>query len=188
LFLSFDLRTIIKKRVKLMSRGGSRAGAGRAKGTGKFGEPTKAIRVPASQVEHIYELIENKFHKFPLYESAVSAGFPSPAEHEIEQELDLNELLVKHPAATFFVRVSGTSMINAGIHDGDILVVDRSLTAVHGKVVIAAVNGELTVKRFWRDGDRLFLRPENKDYRPIEITEGTGFQIWGVVTTVLHSL
>ena len=170
------------------SRGGVRQGAGRSKGTGKFGEPTKAIRVPLSQVDVIYKLIENKFHKLPLYESSISAGFPSPAEHEIEQELDLNELLIKHPAATFFMRVAGCSMINAGIHDGDILVVDRSLTPVHGKVVIAAVNGELTVKRFWREKDRLFLRPENKDYQPIEITTETGFIIWGVVTTVLHAL
>ena len=87
----------------------------------------------------------------PLFSSGVSAGFPSPAEDHIDRKLDLNELLIQHPVATFFVRVAGESMKDAGINHGDILVVDRSLEAVSGKIVIAIVNGELTVKRFIQD-------------------------------------
>jgi DNA polymerase V len=118
----------------------------------------------------------------------VAAGFPSPAEGGIEQTLDLHELLVKHPAATFFVRVSGASMINAGIYHNDILVVDRSLDPVHGKIVIAAVNGELTVKRLHREGKKIELRAENDAFAPIVIPEGADFRIWGVVTSVIHSV
>lgn len=127
------------------------------------------------------------FTFFPLYQHAISAGFPSPAEDEMEV-LDLNELLIKRPSATFFLRVSGSSMIKAGIHDRDILIVDRSLEPVNGKVVIAAVNGELTVKRLRKEGHRLQLVAENDAYAPIDITEEMDFRIWGVVTAVIHTL
>lgn len=124
----------------------------------------------------------------PLFSGGVSAGFPSPAEDHIEGRLDLNELLVKHPAATFFVRVTGDSMTGAGIHHDDILVVDRSLEAVHGKVVIAIVDGELTVKRLYRRKGLVRLLAENPDYSAIELAEETSCEIWGVVTSVIHSL
>jgi DNA polymerase V len=97
-----------------MPRGGQREGAGRPAGSGKFGEPTKAIRVPVKDAEQIVDLIQQRFYRMPLYSSSVAAGFPSPAESDKEAELDLNELLIKHPAATFFVRVSGSSMVKAG--------------------------------------------------------------------------
>ena len=116
----------------------------------------------------------------------VPAGFPSPADDYLEGKLDLNQHLIKHPAATFFVRVSGESMIGAGIHPGDILVVDRSLEPAQRKIVIAVVDNELTVKRFRRVRGRVILMPENEDYEPIEIGEGTEFEVWGVVTTVIH--
>jgi len=167
-------------------RGGSRTGAGRRAGSGKFGEPTKAIRIPLSQVEAVLKWVQQRSHALPLYQCAVAAGFPSPAEPEMERELDLHELLVKHPAATFFVRVAGSSMINAGIHHDDILVVDRSLKPAHGKIVIAAVNGELTVKRLYQQGDKIELRAENDAFPPIEISEGSDLRIWGVVTSVIH--
>src|SRR4051812_19870697 len=96
---------------------------------------------------HPYSPNEGYCPALHLYVAAVSAGFPSPAEDYIEKNLNLNELLIKHPAATFFVRVSGTSMINAGIHDNDILIVDRSVEPGDGKIVIAAIQGDLTVKR-----------------------------------------
>lgn len=126
--------------------------------------------------------------KRPLFASGVSAGFPSPADDYVEGRLDLNQFMVKHPAATFFVRVSGDSMIGAGIHDGDILVVDRSLEPVSGRVVIAVVNGELTVKRLFRCKGKARLLAENPGYPPIELTEETACEVWGVVTFVIHSL
>lgn len=171
-----------------MVRGGKRTGAGRPPGTGKFGEPTKAVRLPISQIDTIMKCVENRFYRLPLYMSAVSAGFPSAAEGEVDQELDLNELLIKRPAATFFVRVNGVSMIKAGIHDQDILVVDRSIAPAHGKIVVAAVNGELTVKRLWKENKRILLLAENDAYSPIEVADGTDLHIWGVVTSVVHAL
>ncbi|MCB9480793.1 MAG: translesion error-prone DNA polymerase V autoproteolytic subunit [Desulfobacteraceae bacterium] len=118
----------------------------------------------------------------------VSAGFPSPAEDYVEGSLDLNRHLIKHPAATFFVRVSGNSMINAGIYPNDILIVDRSIEAVHNKIVIAVLNGELTVKRLKLKDKEIYLFPENPDYPPIKIEENHDFEIWGVATNVIHSL
>ncbi len=171
-----------------MSRGGKRVGAGRPPGQGKFGETTKAIRVPLSMVDAIISYAKNRGHALPLYSSQVSAGFPSPAEDHVEGKLDLNEYLVKNPTSTFFVRVSGDSMIRAGIHPGDILVVDRSLEPVSNKVVIAAVDGQLTVKRLYKDDSCVELRPENDKYQPINITAETSLHIWGVVTNVIHAL
>jgi len=124
----------------------------------------------------------------PLFMVPVEAGFPSPAEDYIEGRLDLNKHLIKHPAATFFVRATGESMINAGIFPGDILIVDRSLEPADKKVVIAVVNGELTVKRFRKIDGRIMLMPENKDYREIELTDGMDCEIWGIVVYVVHSL
>ena len=124
----------------------------------------------------------------PLLLAPVSAGFPSPAEDYIEGRLDLNKHLIKHPAATFFVRVAGDSMTGAGIHPGDILVVDRSLEPRDASVVIAVLDGELTVKRISRRAGRLYLVPDNSLYQPLEILEGMEFEVWGVVTSVIHSL
>ena len=124
----------------------------------------------------------------PLVMTPVCAGFPSPADDYIEGKLDLNDYLVKHPAATFFVRAAGDSMIDAGIHPGDILIVDRVVEAVEGSIVIAAVDGELTVKRLHRSGGKLFLMPGSRRYSPIEVTEEMNCCIWGVVTTVIHEL
>lgn len=122
----------------------------------------------------------------PLFLGGVSAGFPSPAEDYTDRKLDLNELLIKNQAATFFVRVDGDSMIGAGIHHNDILVVDRSLEAASGDIVIAILDGELTVKRLVRDAQCGRLVAENPDYPSIEITEENGCEIWGVVTSVVH--
>ena len=119
---------------------------------------------------------------------SVSAGFPSPADDYIEGKLDLNEYLIKHPAATFFLRAAGDSMIEAGIHHGDILIVDRAIEPVDNNVVIAVVDGELTVKRIRKSGNGLLLMPDNRDYEPIKVTEEMNVEIWGVVTNVIHSL
>lgn len=184
------------------THGGARSGAGR-----KRGEPTKVIRVPESRLHEVkrylqqtkvardtkqhpvihFPLEESPALPLPLFASRVSAGFASPADDYIETPLDLNEYLIEHPAATFFLRVEGDSMLGAGIHDGDMLVVDRSLEAKDGKVVIAAVNGELTVKRLsMGQGGVVNLLPENPDYPAILVTADTDFIIWGVVTNVIH--
>ena len=123
--------------------------------------------------------------KLPLY-PGVSAGFPSPADDYLEEYLDVGSYLVKNPPATFFVRVQGDSMIGASIHPGDILVVDRSLPAVHNSIVIAVLNGEFTVKRLYKKGSTLSLQPANADYPAFVIEEGDEFQVWGVVAHVLH--
>jgi len=124
----------------------------------------------------------------PLFLSKVPAGFPSPADDYIEGKLDLNEHLIKHKVATFFVRVTGDSMLGAGIHDGDLLIVDRALEAQDKSVVVAVVNGEFTVKRIKKEHGRVWLMPENKSYQPMEMKEGSELEIWGVVTNVIHKL
>jgi len=122
----------------------------------------------------------------PLFICGVSAGFPSPADDYIGQQLDINELLIKNPASTFCVRVAGDSMTGVGINDNDILVVDRSLEPVHGKIIIAAINGELTVKRLVKTDHSCQLVAENSNYPPIDITEEFSCIVWGVVTSVIH--
>ncbi|MGR9014228.1 MAG: LexA family protein [Gammaproteobacteria bacterium] len=122
----------------------------------------------------------------PLFTGKVAAGFPSPADDYVEKNLDLNELLVKKPAATFFVRAQGESMLGAGIHPNDILVVDRSIEPVPGKIVICALNGELTVKRLERENDQWKLTAENPEYPDIAIYDELEMVIWGVVTNVIH--
>jgi DNA polymerase V len=122
----------------------------------------------------------------PAFMSCVQAGFPSPADDYIENKLDLNALVVKHPSATFFVRVEGESMKDADIHSGDILVVDRSVEASSGKIVIAVINGEFTVKRFIIKPSGAFLVPENPKYPTLKIEKDSDFQVWGVVTFVIH--
>ncbi len=123
-----------------------------------------------------------------LFMSSVSAGFPSPADDYIDQQLDLHRYLVNNAAATFFLRAQGESMLGAGIHDGDLLIVDRSLEAAHNRIVIAAVDGELTVKRLVRRQGQVLLMPENADYKEIDITEREHVHIWGVVSYVIHKL
>ncbi len=122
----------------------------------------------------------------PFYETTLSAGFPSPAEDAIETPLNLNELLIQHPAATFFIRVQGESMQGAGIFSGDLLVVDRALPATHNRIVVAFFNGEFTVKRLKIEKGALRLVAEHPDYPPIDIAPETDFQVWGVVTYVIH--
>jgi DNA polymerase V len=124
----------------------------------------------------------------PLFLVPVSAGYPSPADDYLDGKLDLNAYLIKHPAATFFVWVTGDSMIEARIHAGDLLIVDRALPPVDNSVVIAVVNGELTVKRLCTRGGRLCLLPSNGQYLPLQIDETTAFEVWGVVTYVIHAM
>src|SRR5579863_480620 len=130
---------------------------------------------------------------YPIYSCKVAAGFPSPTDDCVDQSLDLNEYLIHNPTSTFFLRVKGNSMSGAGIQDGDVLVVDRSILPVDGKIVIAVVNGETTVKRLKVNAgstgqSAVWLLPENAEYKPLKITPEMAFTIWGVVTSIVRKL
>lgn len=170
-----------------MSRGGKRAGAGRPKGS-KRSAPSKIMRIPEKWVQKVYQYIEHDGYELPLYSSRVSAGFPSPADDHLEDKLNLNTHLIKNPVSTFFVEVSGESMIDAGINPNDILIIDKSIKPAHGKIAVVFLNGDFTVKRLKFDKELLIsLLPENKDYTPISISENDHCEIWGIVTHVIHS-
>ena len=125
----------------------------------------------------------------PLFGCLVAAGFPSPADDYIEQELDLHEHLIHHPAATFYVRAQGDSMQGVGIFSGDLLVVDRALTAANGSTIIAVLDGQIVCKTLrLQKGGPPSLEAANPVYRPIVIDEGQDFEVWGVVTAVVHTL
>ena len=141
-----------------------------------------------TNIDAVYAPDLSTRYALPVFLGRLPAGFPSPADDYIEGKLDLNRHLIKHPAATFFVRVTGDSMIGAGIHSGDLLVVDRSLEPADKNVVVAVLDGELTVKRLFKQHGVLRLLPENLNYQPIEITAQQTIEIWGVVTSVIHSL
>ena len=135
-----------------------------------------------------YKAKTDKRIKLPLYEFPVSAGVPSPAEDFVDKHLDLNEYIVKHPAATFFVRVKGNSMRDCGISDGDLVVVDRALDPGDKSIVVAFLNGEFTIKRVRLKKGELYLVPENTEYEPIKVTEEMDFQVWGVVTHAIKEI
>lgn len=122
---------------------------------------------------------------FPLFAERVPCGFPSPAQDYVESRLDIGKLLVRHPNATYFVRASGSSMIDANIHDGDLLVVDSALHPEHGNIVIAAIDGEFTVKRLQLHPTRQLI-PMNPAYAPIILTEDATLEIFGVVTFIVY--
>ena len=129
-------------------------------------------------VTEIFSFEQRTKLSLPIAMTSVPAGFPSPADDYMDKKLDLNEYLIQHPAATFFVRVKGESMIQAGIHSGDILIVDRAIEPEDGKVVIAAIDGELTVKRILKRDGKLYLAAENPDYNLIEVSPEQSFIIW----------
>jgi len=139
-------------------------------------------------ITKIYPFESKIKHELPLYTARISAGFPSPADDYLDKKLDLNEYLIKHPASTFFVRVDGDSMIDAGIHSGDILIVDRALEPTGNSIVIAVIDGDLTVKRIKKTNDKLFLLAENPNYPLIEIKPDMSFEVWGVVSYVIHKV
>ena len=187
-------------------RGGRREGSGRKPGTGTYSEPTKPIRVPESQVAVVLDYLASFRQKrdapssaipiasnavrstIPVMSHRVPAGFPSPADDYVQDRVDLNEHLILHRDASFILRVSGWSMVGAGIHDGDELIVDRAIEPADGHVVVAVINGELTVKRLKKSGKTVRLVAENPEYPDIEFDEGEELVIWGVVTRVLHKV
>lgn len=135
-----------------------------------------------------YSLENKKLKNVPFYLGGVPAGFPSPAEDFMDLDINLHEYLVQHPSATFCVRVIGNSMIKAGIHSGDVMVVDRALEPKSNNIVLAVLDGEFTVKRIKKNNEQLYLIPENNQFYPIAITQEMNFQVWGVVTHVIHKV
>ena len=134
----------------------------------------------------LFNVIKNKKINTPIFLDKISAGFPSPATDYMENKLDLNEYLIKNQAATFIVRANGSSMIQAGISSGDLLIVDRSVNAKNNNIVIASIFGDLTVKKIRKKNNLIFLIPANDDYPVIEVKEEMECFIWGVVTYVIH--
>jgi len=182
-----------------IKHGGFRLGSGRKSGSGFFGETTKVIRVPASQVVEIKNYIRGRYHigntvtvmlphpnpekeHLNLFNHKVPAGFPSPADDHIEKALDLNEYLVTKKETTFFVKIKGDSMIDASIHDGDIVIVDRSKQAKVGDIVLASIDGEFTIKILAKHLSQPCLLPANEKFQPIVVDENMQFEIWGVIT------
>jgi len=140
----------------------------------------KQIDFYATDVSHDLSL--------PFVDEGIAAGFPSPAQDYMDVALDLNKELIKHPSATFYGRVKGTSMKDAGIEDGDILVIDRSLEYRNGMTAVCFLDGEFTVKKLKIDNNKVFLMPANNEFEPIEITEDNEFVVWGIVTYVIKKL
>ena len=199
-----------------MPSGGKRVNAGRPSGQGPYGEKTKTIRVPESAVTDIKSYLElrqqrvslslvplakmtnpitevsraeavNDTVRIPLVGSRVAAGFPSPADDYMEDYLDLNQLLISEKESTYLVRVKGESMMNIGIFPKDLLIVDRSREPKDGDIVIAVLDGELTVKRLEKRGHRVALVAENKQFAPIVVRPNQELLIWGIVTHCIHS-
>lgn len=147
-----------------------------------------AKRIHKGKDLDFYSVSDTTEFEIPYFEARVSAGFPSPADDYTELKLDLNKALVSNPTSTFYVKVKGTSMINAGIDEGDMLVVDRSVNAKNNAIAVCVINGEFTVKRLTKNGKDLYLVPENNQFKPIKITEEMDFQVWGIVTFVIHKV
>ncbi len=124
----------------------------------------------------------------PFVENGISAGFPSPADDFLDVSIDLNKALIQNPSATFYGRVKGDSMIDAGLSDGDLLIIDKSLEPANGKIAVCFIDGEFTVKRIKIESEVIWLMAENKKYSPIKVTPDNDFIIWGIVTTVIKSV
>ena len=124
----------------------------------------------------------------PVLSAGISAGFPSPAMDFMDVSIDLNQLMIKHPSATFFGRVQGTSMLDAGISDGDLLVIDRSLSPANNKIAVCFIDGEFTIKHIQKEVDCCWLMPANEKYKPIKVTKDNDFLVWGIVTHVIKKV
>jgi DNA polymerase V len=146
------------------------------------------LKLHAGNLLDIFSADTESELKLPFVNEGISAGFPSPALDFVDLSIDLNKHLIKHPSATFYGRVKGESLKNAGISDGDLLVIDRSLEPINGKIAVCFIDGEFTAKRIKKSKLELWLMPENDDYEPIKITENNNFVVWGVVTHVIKSL
>ena len=171
-----------------MPRGGKRKGAGRPPGKGPWKEATKPLRVPVSLLSAVTKFMETSGYRLPVYASRIPAGTPEDADDHVEKTTELNSFLLKNPKDTFLLRVTGDSMLDAGIYENDILTVDRKLEARNGLIVVALIDGRTTVKTFRKDPEGITLVPENNRYTPIKILPANDFQILGVVTNVIRQV
>jgi len=189
-----------------MAQGGKREGAGRKKLSNRYKEQTHPVRIPLSLLSTVQVLLQKKTQhdeskesntpfiphpaalslERPFFLSAVSAGIPFAANDHVDHALDLNTHLISNPSTTFFVRVAGDSMTGANIFDGDILVVDRSPKPRTRDIVIAIVDGDLTVKRFMPSDHEVILKAENPEHADIHLSPNRDFAIWGVVMHIIH--
>ena len=147
-----------------------------------------AIVLHKSEILDIYSADTDSELELPYISSGISAGFPSPALDFIDLSIDLNRHLVKHPSSTFYGRVKGDSMKDAGIHDGDLLVIDKSLEPVNDKIAVCYIDGEFTLKRILIEEKCCWLMPANEKYKPIRVSEENDFMIWGIVTHVIKKM
>lgn len=145
------------------------------------------VKLNRSETLELYSALTDTTMNIPMVSEKISAGFPSPAEDFIDTGIDLNQFLIKHSASTFFGRVKGDSMMNVGISDGDLLIIDKSLDPENGKIAVCFIDGEFTVKRILIEQDKCYLMPENDAYKPIPVTSENNFLIWGIVTHVIKS-
>ncbi|WP_372794016.1 LexA family protein [Lutibacter sp.] len=136
----------------------------------------------------IYSPEKTELKERPIVNEDISAGFPSPAEDFKEVRISLDKELVKNEEATFYARVRGNSMIDANIEDGDLLVIDRSIETRNGKIAVCMIDGEFTIKRLKVEKDCVYLMPENKNYKPIKVTEGNDLIVWGIVIYVIKKV
>ena len=137
---------------------------------------------------HSFEKENSSIRLFPLVSETISAGFPSPAEDYIDLGIDLNKYLIKNPISTFFLRVSGNSMNNAGIYNNDLLIIDRSINPNPGHIVVALLDGEFTLKRLIKEKDNYYLKADKENYPAISLYEYIDIQIWGVAIYSIHEL
>ena len=137
---------------------------------------------------NIYSCNTNTSLSLLYIPSGISAGFPSPADDFLDLSIDLNKELIKNPSSTFFGRAKGESMMDAGIHDGDLLIIDKSLPPANGKIAVCFIDGEFTVKQILKKENSCWLMPANKKYKPIQVTEDNYFIVWGIVIHVISSL
>ncbi len=135
----------------------------------------------------IYEIDQTTKLSLPLFACPVQAGFPSPADDFVEIELDLNEFLIKNPSSTFYAKVQGESMKGTRIYSGDILIVDRSIEPAHGDIAVCVVDGEFTAKFIEKRNNGVYLVPANDEFPAMRVSENTSFQVWGIVTHVIHN-
>lgn len=169
-----------------MPRGGARPGAGRPAGQGRYGEPTKAVKIPISMVEEVKAFAESKTTSIPLYDFPVEAGSSLLVDNDDCKMFPLSGFTVQNPKDCFLAKVSGYSMKDAGILPGDLLLVDRKKEASHNDIVVSSIEGGVVVKRLDTKNARLIS--ENKDFSPINITEHSNLHIWGVVKRVIREV
>lgn len=148
----------------------------------------KSLKLHTSKTIDIFSALTVTELELPYVKEGISAGFPSPALDFVDLTIDLNKHLIKHPSATFYGRVKGHSLQNAGISDGDLLIIDRSLEPINGKIAVCYIDGEFTAKRIKKTKSEIWLMPENEDYKPIKIDNEMNLIIWGIVTHVIKSV